>query len=139
MKYDPSLSHFDLDLARGRTGELFVDDICQMLGNRSIEIEVKNDDKFEEYRRLYVEHECRGRDGVWRSSGLNVTKAKVWAFVVNNRSGVLIFETDWLRRAVALARKDPRNIKECKYGENPTRGVVVYLAHLASSMRRTES
>jgi hypothetical protein len=139
MMYDLSLSHFDHDVERGAPGELFVLDICRMLAERSGSIEVKLDHRFTEESRFYIERECRGRDGTWRPSGIAVTKATLWALVVGVQKPdrmlpmVVIVATDWLRRAVALAEKHPRNLRECKYGENPTRGVLVYIPHFSKT------
>ena len=119
--YEP---RFDIDLERGRTGELFVLDICHMLAKRSATIEVKTDDRYADTGRLYVEHECRGRDGVWRPSGLVTTKAKLWAFVVNKQTGVLIYDTEWLRRAVSFAQHLGNKAEHPK-GETPTKGICV--------------
>ena len=133
MKYDASLSHFDLDIRRGKNGELFVDDIRAMLADGTGTIEVKSDHKFVETNRLYIELECRGRDGQWYPSGLQVTKAKLWAFVLGRQKPdkllpcAIIVETEWLRRAVAEAAKHPGNLSSCDYGENPTRGVCIYI------------
>lgn len=135
--YDPSLSHFDHDVGRGAPGELFVLDICRMLAERSGTIEVKLDHRFTEKSRFFIERECCGRDGIWRPSGIAVTKAAMWALVVGMQNPdrmlpmAVIVATDWLRRAVEEAAKHQDNLRECKYGKNPTRGVLVYIPHLS--------
>jgi hypothetical protein len=134
MGYDPTLSHFDIDMKRGAQGELMVLDICDMLRAGSGSIEVKTDFKFAETKRFYVERECRGRDGKWRPSGINVTKAKLWAFVLGDLNGCFVVNTDWVLRATERAAADPRNLKSCDYGENPTRGVLVYFNHFILTM-----
>lgn len=128
--YDAKLSHFDLDLKRGAQGEIFVSDIQDMLSNGSGSIEVKTDAWAVKTGRLYVETECRGRDGRWRASGLAITRATFWAFKFGKQPMMQIVDTDWLRRAAELAGKHPANQTECKYGENPTRGTFVYPNHL---------
>lgn len=133
--YDPKLSHFDLDFKRGAQGEIFVDDVRKMLADGSGTIEVKTDDKFIESKRLYVEEECRGRDGIWRPSGLAVTKAHLWAFVFGEQPGMMVVETEWLRRAVVEAKQHPSNRVECKYGENPTKGTCVSINHFIKTAR----
>jgi hypothetical protein len=130
MTYDPALSHFDLDLKRGAQGEFFVQDVAEMLADGSGRTEVKTDAWFVHSNRLYIEHECQGRDGQWRPSGIAVTKSKLWAFRLGKHSALFVFDTDWLRRAYELAKSDARNLTKCSYGENPTRGVYVYLNHL---------
>lgn len=136
QNYDPKFSHFDIDMKRGRNGELFVDDIIKMLAEGSGQIEVKNDRRFIDTYRYYVEYACRGRDGIWRPSGIRVTTAKFWAIVWGEQKpdrllpAVFIIETDWLKRAVRSAYKDENQRLETIYGENPTKGVGVNLQHI---------
>lgn len=144
MTYDSALSHFDLDLGRGRQGEMFISDLADALARGAKTIEVKTDAYFfsasaERYKgqRLYVEMECLGRDGQWHPSGLSVTKADLWAFVFGKHPGAWVVSTDWLRRAVAEACKDKRNHMSCDYGQNPTKGWVVYLNHFLLTRDRT--
>jgi hypothetical protein len=139
MTYTPALSRFDIDIERGKTGELFVDDICRMLADKTGQIEVKTDHLYLKTKRFYVEVECRGRDGVWRPSGLRVTTAKLWAFVYGRKTpteamlpAVFIIETDWLKRATDLADSLKNNF-EHPYGENPTRGIGVTMHHIAKT------
>lgn len=131
--YDPSLSRFDVDLPRGQQAELWVVDVCDMMGRRSGEIEVKCDYRFVDTGRLYIELECCGRDGRWRPSGLATTAARLWAFKLGNYPGAFVFSTEWLRRAVEHAKSHPLNHSECTYGENPTRGVLVYINHFRAT------
>lgn len=131
--YDARLSHFDIDLDRGAQGELLVLDIRRMMADGSGSIEVKTDARFVEKQRLFVERECRGRDGIWRPSGIAVTKARLWAFVLGEHPGILLFETEWLKRAVDLAAQNTLNLTGCDYGRNPTRGVLVYMNHLVQT------
>lgn len=135
MTYDPSLSHFDLDFARGAQGQLFVDNITKMLGDGSGRIEVKTDAWYVKSRRLFVELECQGRDGVWRLSGLNTTKALIWAYVLGKHELAIFIETEWLRKAVGKASQDKRNTEsaKCSYGENHSRGCYVYLDHILNT------
>lgn len=130
MIYDPSLSHFDIDMRRGSQAELFVSDICQMLAGGNGSIEVKRDAWYPVSGRFYIECECMGRDGIWRPSGIAVTKATFWGLVWGGHPSMTILATDWLKRALDEARKNKRNLASCDYGENPTRGVFVYETHL---------
>jgi hypothetical protein len=136
MKYDSTLSHFDIDLKRGAQAELLVTDICRMLADGKGTIEVKRDAWYPMTGRYYVERECRGHDGVWRPSGIQVTRATFWGFVYGGHPAMMIVLTDWLKRAVLLAI-DPllgghtkNNEATCDYGKNPTRGVYVYERHI---------
>jgi hypothetical protein len=134
--YDQTRSHFDLDWQRGRQGELFVESLRNALALKNSSIEVKTDAYFFSGRaekfasqRLYIEMEARGKDGTWRKSGLQTTKAELWFFVFGRHPGGMVFETAWLRKAVTKAAEHPANAATCDYGENPTRGFYVYLRH----------
>lgn len=128
--YDASLSHFDIDYKRGAQGEIFVSNIRDMLASGSGSIEVKADSWAIKTGRFYVETECRGRDGKWRASGISVTRATFWAFTFGKHPMMVVLDTDWLRRAKELAAQNPSNHAECKYGQNPTRGIYVTSYHL---------
>lgn len=135
------LSAFDIDLASGKTGEMFVDDICKMLGQRSGSIEVKTDHRFLDTNRFFIETEYYSRKHKkYVPSGIQVTKAKLWALVWGRDKphkmmlpAVLIVETEWIRKAVALARTNPRNVVEHPFGDNPSRGVCIYINHLVQT------
>jgi hypothetical protein len=140
MTYDRRLSHFDLDMKRGAQGELWVSHICELLAQRNGWIEVKTDYRWADTGRFYIELECRGRDGIWRPSGLSTTRSKAWALVLGGLHAMVVIETVELRAAVDLAARHPRNEVECTYGNNPTRGVLVYLDHvrtLAKSLQNS--
>jgi hypothetical protein len=147
-KYDPTLSHFDLDQKRGAQTEMWIDSIRDALAQRNASIECKYDSYYmsktsEDYHRrgvnpprIYIETECRGRDDVWRPSGINVTKASLWVIQFGKHCGGLIIETAWLKRAVEHAVVDPKNKGYCSYGENPTRGVFIYMSTIHDTRDR---
>ena len=93
------------------------------------QIEVKAPKPFLRERSFYVEYKCRGRNGVWRASGIATTKAKVFVFTFGSLLGGLIVETEWLRRAARLAYERGQK-KECVRGGNPTKAVIVSLKEL---------
>jgi hypothetical protein len=141
MKYDPALSSFDHDYERGAQTELWVSDLKQSLASGSISIEDKRDAYFfsaqAETRvrkgdglRLYIELTCQSQNGQWQPSGLSTTKATHWFFQAGAHSAAMLVAVDILQRAVDIARKNPRNHASCKYGDNPTHGVLVYMNHL---------
>lgn len=123
--YEP---RWDINLEQGAQAQIWVADIAQMLKEGSGSIEVKRDAWMVKTRRLYIEKECLKR-GKWEPSGLQVTEAKLWAFVLGAHPAILIFCTDWLRRAEALASKHPGNAASCNRGSHPTRGTYVYMDH----------
>lgn len=136
MTYDPRLSHFDLDMKRGAQGELWVEDLRKILAEGSGTVECKTDARYVQTRRFYIEHEQRHRDGVWRPSGIAVTKATLWVLKAGEHALALIIETAWLKRARDLAAKHPSNHKSCDYGDNPTRGIVVTMEHILATRER---
>ena len=120
---------FDLDRERGAQAELWVSDLRRALAE-SARIEVKAPQPFLRQQSFYVEYKCRGRDGVWRPSGISTTKADLHFFKFGALPGGLLIETLWLKRAVKLAYGKPSARKECLRGANPTRGVLVSIADL---------
>lgn len=132
--YDPTLSHFDIDLKRGAQAELFVKDIQKMLASGTGEIEVKADERCLDTGNFYIEYECQGRDGKWRKSGICVTKAKILAITLGPFPCVVYISVEWMLRACKLAWKDTRNRKMMQYGENWTKGVLVRWEHILKTV-----
>ena len=80
-----NLSDFDLDFSYGRAGETLVEEL--LTGGKTVE--VKRDRKWSSTGNLYIETRCwYQRSQSWEDSGLSVSKADYWAFVLE--SGVLI-------------------------------------------------
>lgn len=116
--YEP---RFDLDLALGQQGELFVANIAEMLGRGSGEVEVKTDAQTARTGNVYIEYECMIR-GTYRPSGIATTQAKIWAFVLP--ANVLLAAP--VENVKAVARNHyPARKRECKRGSHPTRGVAI--------------
>jgi hypothetical protein len=114
MSYEP---RWDIDLREGELAERLVIDLLT-----DDTIEVKHDRKALQTGNLYVETDCRRRDG-WNPSGISTTKATVWFFVLHELDKVLIsVRTSTLQRLVA---KNGRRRAEEKDGSHPTRGVLV--------------
>jgi hypothetical protein len=115
---------WDIDRETGEVGE---DTVRALLGNHNFEVKRKSrvDDT------LYIELEQDpGAKDCWQPSGLNVTKAEYWAFVVNDTGVVLFFPTALLKRVVPefacrMTRTDPT-----KENPNPTRGALIRAAYL---------
>ena len=110
-------SDWDIDYANGLEGEHKVADI---LGGNIESVEVKRDIKWLETGNIYVETECFYQtSGQWEPSGLSVTKATHWAFVLGE--SVLLLPTDDLRKVVEVEGI----AKETNIQPNPTRGFLV--------------
>jgi hypothetical protein len=120
---------WDINLAEGAQAELWVLDVRRSLAGTGT-IEVKAPKPFLREQTFYVELECRGRDGIWRPSGINVTKAVLQFFKFGCLPGGLVVETEWLKRACRIAYQKPAARKECQRGSNPTHAVVVGLGDL---------
>jgi hypothetical protein len=120
---------FDLDRALGAQAELWVSNLREAIA-AGARIEVKAPQPFLRQQSFYVEYRCRGRDGVWRPSGVSTTKADLQFFKFGGLPGGLMVETAWLKRAVKSAYRRPSARRECARGSNPTRGVLVSLADL---------
>lgn len=121
--------NWDIDLERGAQAELWVADLRKALAE-SATVEVKAPTPFLREQTFYVEYACRGRDGIWRPSGIKVTKANLQFFKFGSLPGGLVVETEWLKRACAIAYQRPAARKRCQAGSNPTQAVVVGLADL---------
>src|SRR4029077_16473736 len=93
---------FDIDRAKGAQAELWVMDLRKAFAEKA-RIEVKAPEPFLREKKFYVEYKCRGRDGIWRPSGLSTTKAALQFFKFGSLPGGLIVETEWLKRACKIA------------------------------------
>jgi hypothetical protein len=120
---------WDIDREMGAQSELWVSDVRRALAEHGT-IEVKHDKPFLKNQHCYVEYSCRGRDGIWRPSGVSTTKASLYVFTFGSLPGGLVVETQWLKRAARRAYRRPFNRREMMRGSNPTRAVLVSIADL---------
>jgi hypothetical protein len=113
-------SDFDIDLKYGKQGEETVANIL------SIEtVEVKRDKRWKETGNLFIETDCwYNASQSWEKSGLSVSKATHYAFVLENM--VVITTTEDLKDVV---EKSGRPI-ECKIEPNPSKGYLIKLSHI---------
>jgi hypothetical protein len=116
----PANSDFDIDLKFGQQGEATVANIL------SIEtVEVKRDKRWKETGNLYIETECwYNASQSWKPSGLSVSKATHYAFVLENM--VVITTTEDLK---VVVEKNGRAIK-CNIEPNPSKGYLIKLSHI---------
>ena len=116
-----NLSDFDLDFLHGQEGEAIVYEL--LTGGKTIE--VKRDRKWKQTGNLYIETECwYNSDNAWKLSGLRVTKADRWAFVLE--SLVLIVPTEQLVKTIINHGKPIT----CDIPPNPSRGYLIKVHHL---------
>lgn len=121
-----AFSAFDLDLEFGQEGENFVKELFTEGGT----IEVKRDRRWKETGNVYVETECFfTRNNQWAPSGLSVTKAKYWAFVLEEAT--LVVPTDALRYAVV----EFGSYIECRIPPNYSKGVLLTVPQILKSIK----
>lgn len=120
-------SSFDLDFGFGRKGEQLVDEL--LTGGRTVE--VKRDRKWFKTNNLYIETECYfQKTSAWAPSGLGVTEAAYWAFVL--QESTLIVLTDVLRYAV---KEFGREIS-CFIPPNQSKGFLITVDDLMTATRK---
>lgn len=120
------LSSFDLDLSFGKEGEDFVKEL--LTGGRTVE--VKRDRKWKETGNLYIETACYfvGKRA-WGPSGLSVTKASYWAFVIED--AVLLVPTDALKYCAETYGR----FIDCNIQPNPSKGVLITVPQILKAIK----
>jgi hypothetical protein len=120
-------SSWDLDFKDGQKGETFVATIL----NGAIEtVEVKTDRRWKETGNVFVETDCYYQTtDDWRKSGINITKATHYAFVLEN--AVLIIPTQDLITAIRTYGVKVHNKKL----PNPSRGYLIKPTEIFSIYR----
>ena len=119
-------SDWDLDLRAGELGESRVADLLSL-----DTVEVKTDRRWKETGNLYIETECYYvKDNCWKPSGVRVSKASHWAFVLE--SSVLIIPTDILKEVVWHSNRPIT----CNIPPNPSRGYLVTPAQLLEQVKQ---
>jgi hypothetical protein len=79
-------SDFDINLKEGAQAELWVLDLRRALAGNG-RVEVKAPKPFLREQSFYVEYKCRGRDGIWRPSGISTTKSDLMVFTFGKLPG----------------------------------------------------
>jgi hypothetical protein len=121
-----NLSDFDLDLSYGQEGEVLVREL--LTGGQTIE--VKRDRRWKDTGNLYVEIECYYTAiAEWKPSGLRVSQAHYWAFVLEE--GVIMVPRETLFYAV----KSYGRPIECKIEPNLSRGYLITVNDLLTALR----
>lgn len=120
-------SSFDLDFSYGRKGEQLVEDLLTD-GKR---VEVKRDRKWHLTGNVYIETECFfTKNNAWAPSGLSVTEAEYWAFVL--KKTVLMLPTNVLWYAVKTFGRDIT----CEIPPNLSRGYLVKVVDLIEATKQ---
>lgn len=125
---------FEDDLAYGHQGEIWFASFLDALKHGPVEVKTKSyvDGNF------YVEYQCR-KGGVWQESGILITDADFWAFVVDDTGLGVVLETNLLYSAFERFRKDPTRHREETDGSHPTKGVLIEFGALLNHAKRMKS
>ena len=116
-----SLSDWDLDLTHGQVGEALVNDLL----TGGFTVEVKRDRRWAETGTVYIEIKCwSNTQNDFIDSGLLVTKADYWAFVLHET--VLMLPTEKVKLACITYGKRI----DCKIEPNPSQGYIVKVVDL---------
>ena len=120
-------SNWDLDLRAGLSGESRVADLLSL-----DTVEVKTDRRWIETGNVYIETSCYYvKSNSWELSGLSVSKATHWAFVLEDT--VVIVPTYRLKEAIARIGKTIT----CNIPPNPSRGYLINVSSLIELVRQT--
>lgn len=123
-------SSFDLDFGYGRKGEKLVEEL--LTGGKTIE--VKRDRKWNKTSNLYIEVECWFlKTESWEPSGLMVTEAAYWAFVLEK--GVLMVPTDHVHYAIENFGREIT----CNIPPNKSKGFLITVDNLLEAMRQLKN
>lgn len=121
-------SSFDLDFSYGRKGEQLVEDLLTD-GKR---IEVKRDRKWHLTGNVYIETECFfTKQDAWAPSGLSVTEAEYWAFVLEQ--SIFIVPTSILRSAVIRYGREIT----CEIPPNRSKGFLITVENLLAATKES--
>lgn len=121
-----SRAKFDAAYAVGMEGEAASDELFRTLlgDNTDILVEVKTQPEFHTTGNLYVEYQ-QGGPGNWRRSGIGITEADLWNFVLPKTGVMLVVPTELVRDEARRARDNGR-VGEAKHkNDTPTRGALV--------------
>ena len=105
--YNP---HFDTDLARGLVGENLIEQLPELI--KLGKVEVKTDYRAIETGNFYIETRQYSMPDAsdQRLSGINVTQAESWAFVIPQTMAVYLIATDELKNL--LRSKEYRETRQ---------------------------
>ena len=118
-------SNWDLDLRAGEAGESYLADLLH-----ADTIEVKTDRRWKDTGNLFIEESCfQQSTRSWEPSGLSISKATHWAFVLEG--SVLIVDRNHLINVVMDYGRPIEN----KQMPNPSRGHLITPAQLINYVR----
>jgi hypothetical protein len=117
---------FDIDVAYGGQGELQIGEMLDWIAAGNGRVEVKRKRVLDLWFYIETRHDP-GRRGEYVPSGMSVTTAPAWAFVIGDLGLSVIFPTDLIREML----DDPSTKdREERDGSCPTKGRLISLAVL---------
>ena len=126
MKAEP---RFDIDLKYGRQAELLFGDYLDWIAAGNGRVEIKRKRYLD--MNFYVEQECdKGRTGAYTPSGINVTDADLWVFMIQDTGIALCIPTSILRSAMQHGYP-----KQAQEGNCPTKGMLVHIGAILQAGR----
>lgn len=115
---------FDIDYKYGHKGEVHVAELLENIASGNGRVEVKRKRYVDMY--FYVETHCdKGRTGVFAPSGISVSTADAWVFVLADTGMSVVFPAETLRVMLDDASSQDRQEDD---GNCPTRGKLVNFA-----------
>lgn len=124
-----SRSDFDLDYGYGLQGENLVDALLRGANT----VEVKRDRRWWDTGNIFIETECYFQTSQsWEQSGLSVTKAEYWAFVLE--SGVILVPTNHVKYAVKIFGR----AITCDIEPNKSKGYLIKAEDLLTAMKELD-
>lgn len=122
--------NFQKDLAYGREGEMLIDGFMEALSGGSVE--VKSDRHRNGKMVVETDQNPRGSvDGqgnkVWVKSGINITKAEWWVYIISPEGGFIVVSVARLKRFLRLnAYRYNENTKwDFGSADNPAKGFLL--------------
>jgi hypothetical protein len=124
-----SRSDFDLDYGYGLQGENLVDALLRGANT----VEVKRDRRWWDTGNIFIETECYFQTSQsWEQSGLSVTRAEYWAFVLE--SGVILVPTNHVKYAVKIFGR----AITCDIEPNRSKGYLIKAEDLLTAMKELD-
>jgi hypothetical protein len=124
-----SRSDFDLDYGYGLQGENLVDALLRGANT----VEVKRDRRWWDTGNIFIETECYFQTSQsWEQSGLSVTRAEYWAFVLE--SGVILIPTNHVKYAVKIFGR----AITCDIEPNRSKGYLIKAEDLLTAMKELD-
>jgi hypothetical protein len=124
-----SRSDFDLDYGYGLQGENLVDALLRGANT----VEVKRDRRWWDTGNIFIETECYFQTSQsWEQSGLSVTRAEYWAFVLE--SGVILVPTNHVKYAVKVFGR----AITCDIEPNRSKGYLIKAEDLLTAMKELD-